>query len=119
MSDHSFDEAARALETRDTLRGSFEIGGQEYPLEVREPTLDELEAIEDGLADESDEVEAIREMADRYLEAPDVDPGVIGVSKLRALFDGMRAAWETAESIDEAEEAMPLEGNGRRRTSRR
>jgi len=120
MSDKSFDDAARALESRDTLAGTFEIGGDEYPLEVREPTLDELEDLEAGLNDEADEVEAIREMADHYLIAPDIDPGNVGISKLRALFDGMRAAWEGGEAFEEAQEAMPIdEGNGRRQTSRR
>jgi len=120
MSDKSFDDAARALESRDTLRGSFELRNDEYPLEVREPTLDELEDLEAGLEDEADEVEAIREMADRYLIAPEVDPGSVGISKLRALFDGMRDAWEAGDAFDEAEAAMPIdEGNGRRRSSRR
>jgi len=120
MPDNNLSDAARALESRDELAGTFEIGGDEYPLEVREPTLDELEELEMELADEADEVEAIRGMAERYLIAPDVAAGDIGISKLRALFDGMREAWESGDAFDEAKEAMPIdEGNGRRRTSRR
>lgn len=120
MTDYNFDDAARALESRDTLTGTFDLGGDEYPLEVREPTLDELEELEAGLADQADEVEAIREMVDQYLLAPEVQPGDVGISKLRALFGGMREAWEAGEAFDEARAEMPLdEGNGRRRSSRR
>lgn len=118
--EHTFDDAARALETRETLRGSVELGGEQYPIEVREPTLDELEDIEHGIGSDADEVEAIREMVDRYLEAPDIAAGDIGISSLRALFDAMRDAWEAGEAFEAAEDQMPLdEGNANRRTSRR
>ena len=120
MTEHTLDDAARALETRETLRGTFAVAGEEYPLEVREPTLGELEEIESDIGTEADEVEAIREIVARYLEAPDVAVDDVGISKLRALFDGMREAWEAGDAFDEAEDAMPLdEGNGRRRNSRR
>lgn len=121
MTDKTFDDAARALESRETLRGTFRAGGEEYPLEVREPTLDELEEIETGIADDADEVEAIREMVSRYLERPAVDPGDIGIAKLRLLFEAMKDAWESGEAFEAAEQAMPLddEGNGRGRSSRR
>jgi len=118
--DADFDDAARALQSRDILTGSFEIGDSEFPLRVREPTLGELEELEADIGTEADEVEAIREIVARYLKAPEVAVDDVGISKLRALFDGMREAWETADAFDEAEAAMPLdEGNGRRRNSRR
>ena len=119
MSDHSYDDAARALETRDVLAGTFEVGGEEYPLETREPTLGEIEQMEADLED-TDELEQIQAFVDEYLEAPRVDPDKLGLSKLRALFDGMRAAWNDMETIEDAEAAMPVEsGNENRRTSRR
>lgn len=119
MSDHSYDDAARALETRDVLAGTFEVGGEEYPLETREPTLGEIEQMEADLED-TDELEQIRAFVDEYLEAPSVDPDKLGLSKLRALFGGMRAAWNDMETIEEAEAAMPVDsGNESRRTSRR
>jgi hypothetical protein len=109
MSDTNFDDAARVLESRDSLTGSFELNGDEYPLKVQEPTLGELEAIEDGLGDNADETDAIKEIADEYLLAPEVDVREIGVSKLFALFDGMRETWQQSDAFDEAEAEMPLE----------
>jgi len=113
-----FDDAARALETRDVLRGEFELNGETYPLETLEPTLGEIEELEADLGDDSDELEQIRAFVDNYLEAPAVDPGDLGLSKLRALFEGMREAWNNLDTIEDAEEAMPIE-KGNRQTSRR
>jgi len=112
MSGHSFEDAARALETRETLRGSFEIGGESYPLEVREPTLGELDELETELGEDAGEEELIRELIGRYLENPDVDAADTGISKLRPLFEGMQAAFQGGDVFDDAEEAMPIEGNG-------
>jgi len=117
MTDKTFDDAARALETRDVLSGTFEISGEEYPLEAAEPTLDELEELEQA-TDADDEIEEMRALIDRYLDAPDVDAGNIGVGKLRALFKGMTESWNDMDEFDEAEEAMPVE-QGNRRNSRR
>jgi len=113
-----FDDAARALETRDVLRGEFELNGETYPLETLEPTLGEIEELEADLGDESDELEQIRMFVETYLEAPDIDPDDLGLSKLRALFEGMREAWASMDQIEDAEEAMPVE-SGNRQTSRR
>jgi len=104
-----FDDAARALETRDVLRGEFELNGESYPLETLEPTLGEIEELEAELGDDSDELEQIREFVDNYLEAPAVAPDDLGLSKLRALFEGMREAWNNMDRIEDAEEAMPVE----------
>ena len=104
-----FDDAARALETRDVLRGEFELNGESYPLETLEPTLGEIEELEAELGDDSDELEQIREFVDSYLEAPAVNPDDLGLSKLRALFEGMREAWNNMDTIEDAEEGMPVE----------
>jgi hypothetical protein len=117
MTDNTLDDAARALQTRDVLTGSFELRGEEYPLEAAEPTLDELEELEQSIEADG-EVEEMRALIDRYLDAPDVDAGTIGVGKLRALFEGMTAAWNNMDNFEEAEEAMPVE-SGNRRNSRR
>ena len=55
---------------------------------------------------------------------PPEPPARNGVQAVRAtidaLFDGMRAAWNDMETIEDAEAAMPVEsGNESRRSSRR
>jgi len=108
---HDFDDAARALETRQMLDGSFSVNGNEYPLRVQEPTLGELEDIDAESGPGAGEAEVIRRIADRYLEAPAVDVDEIGVSKLFALFEGMRETWEQSDAFADAREEMPVEGN--------
>jgi hypothetical protein len=112
-----FDDAARALESRDTLQGSFELDGTEYPLELIEPTLDELEGIDDKIGDDGDEADAIRMMIDQYLERPAVKPDDIGISKLFAVFEGMRDCWQGGQQFDAAREEMPVD-TGNSQTSR-
>jgi hypothetical protein len=112
-----FADSRRALESRDTLTGTFEVDGREYPLEVVEPTLDELEEIDEEIGQNSDEVEAVRMMAEKYLERPAVNVDEVGVSKLFAVFEGMRECWQGGEQFADAREQMPVEqGNS---TSRR
>jgi len=111
--DHDFDDAARALQTRQILDGSFSVNGNEFPLRIQEPTLGELEEIDAESGPDADEAEVIREIADRYLEAPAVDVDEIGVSKLFALFEGMRETWEQSDAFADAREEMPVEGNRR------
>jgi len=108
---HDFDDAVRALETRQMLDGSFSVNGNEYPLRIQEPTLGELEDIDAESGPDAGEAEVIRRIADRYLEAPAVDVDEIGVSKLFALFEGMRETWEQSDAFAEARGEMPVEGN--------
>lgn len=110
---HDFDDAVRALETRQMLDGSFSVNGNEYPLRIQEPTLGELEDIDAESGPDAGEAEVIRRIADRYLEAPAVDVDEIGVSKLFALFEGMRQTWEQSDAFTDAREEMPVEGNRR------
>ena len=117
MTTNTLDDAARALESRTILEGAFELRGEEYPLQTLEPTLDELEELEQEI-DAEDEVEEMRALIEKYLEAPDVNAGSIGVGKLRALFEGMTNCWNDMQAFEEAEEAMPVE-QGNSRTSRR
>jgi len=111
--DYNFDDAARALQTRQMLDGTFKLDGDEYPLRIQEPTLGELEDIDEESGENADEAEIIRRIADRYLEAPAVDVDEIGVSKLFALFDGMRETWEQSDAFADARQEMPVEGNRR------
>jgi hypothetical protein len=110
---HDFDDAVRALETRQMLDGSFSVNGNEFPLRIQEPTLGELEDIDAESGPDAGEAEVIRRIADRYLEAPAVDVDEIGVSKLFALFEGMRETWEQSDAFADAREEMPVEGNRR------
>jgi hypothetical protein len=113
MSENSFEDAARALESRETLRGSFSIADDHYPLEVQEPTLGELDELEAELGADAGEEELIRELIDRYLVRPEIDATDTGISKLRPLFEGMQDAFQGGDVFDDAEDAMPLDqGNG-------
>ena len=107
--DHDFEDAARALETRETLEGTFTVGGETYPLVVEEPTLGELEELEDDLGEDADEEAVIRRMIENYLVDPEVDPDAMGVSKLRPLFEGMQEAFQNGEAFEAAEAEMPLD----------
>ena len=110
--DHDFEDAARALETRETLEGTFSIKGETYPLVVEEPTLGELEDLEDDLDEDADEEAVIREMVENYLVDPEVNANAVGVSKLRPLFEGMQEAFQDGDAFEAAEAEMPLdEGN--------
>jgi hypothetical protein len=112
-----FADSRRALESRDTLTGTFKVDGREYPIELVEPTLDELEEIDEQIGEDGDESEAIRLMIDEYLERPAVDPDEIGVSKLFAVFEGMRSTWQGEDQFADAREQMPVESG--KSTSRR
>lgn len=106
---NTFDETARALTSRDELDGACEINGEAFPIRLREPTIGELEGVENEIGPDGDETDAIREMVDRYLVAPEVAADDIGVSKLFALFGAMRETWQQGDVFDDAEEAMPVE----------
>jgi hypothetical protein len=112
-----FADSRRALESRDTLTGTVEIDGREFPIEVVEPTLDELEEIDDEIGPNADESEAVRMMIDQYLERPAVTPSEMGVSKLFAVFEAMRECWQGGEQFADAREQMPVESG--KMTSRR
>lgn len=113
MTDNTLDDAAAILGEQATLGGTWEYGGETYPLETVEPTLGDLEGIEDEIGANADETDAIRRMIDEYLAEPDVDADDIGISKLFALFEGMRDTWQQDAAFSDAEEAMPVESGNR------
>lgn len=114
MTDTDFDDAAAALTERATFDGTVSLNGTTYPIRVQEPRLGELEAIEQDLPEDAEEVDAAREMVDRYLEKPDIDASNLGVTRAMTLFIGMRETWQQADAFEDAVEEMPLddEGNG-------
>lgn len=111
-----FDETAAVLTDRATFDGVVELNGQQLPIRVREPQLGELDAIEEDLPDDAEEVDAAREMIDRYLERPEIDAVDLGITRAMALFVGMRETWQQADAFEAATDEMPLdnEGNGNR-----
>lgn len=111
-----FEETAAVLTDRATFDGEVEIDGQILPIRVREPELGELEAIEQELPDDAEEVDAAREMIDRYLIRPEIDAGDLGITRAMALFVAMRESWQQADAFEAATDEMPLddEGNGSR-----
>jgi len=109
MTANTLDDAARVLDSRSVLDGTWTYNGEEYPLTTIEPTLGEIEELEAELGDGSDELEQIRVFLEKYLKSPEKDPDELGLTKLRALFEGMREAWNDMEQIEDAEEAMPVE----------
>jgi len=109
-----YDAAAAALTERATFEGTVEVDGQVLPIRVAEPQLGELEEIEEELPEDAEEVDAAREMIDRYLIRPEIDAGDLGLTRAMALFVAMRETWQQADAFDEARAEMPLddEGNG-------
>ena len=109
MSDKDLEASAAALRETEELDGTW---GDGYLLVVEEPTLGELEDLEDDLDEDADEEDLIQEMVDRYLLEPEVEPSEVAVSKLRPLFEGMQEAFQGADAFEDAESEMPLdEGN--------
>jgi len=110
--DPDFADAAAALTERATFDGTVSLDGTRYPIRVQEPQLGELEAIEAELPDDAEEVDAAREMVDRYLLEPDIDASNLGLTRAMALFGAMRETWEQADAFQDAVEAMPLDDEG-------
>jgi len=109
MSDKDYTASAAALRETEELDGTW---GDDYPLVVEEPTLGELESLEENLGEDAGEEAVIREMVNRYLLEPEVDASEVAVSKLRPLFEGMQEAFRGADAFEDAEAEMPLdEGN--------
>jgi len=110
MDDHA---AAEALTQRQHFDHYVEVDGDQIPITVREPTLGELEEIEQGLPDDAEEIDAARRIIDRYLEAPAIDANDLPMGRAMALFYAMQEAWQQSDVFEQAREEMPVEsGNG-------
>jgi hypothetical protein len=108
----SFEEGAAILSERATFEGNVQIGGKTIPIEVDEPTLEELEEIEAGLPEDAEEVDVAREMVDRYLVRPDIEAKTLGITRALALFAGLQQTWQQADAFEAAKAEMELpEGN--------
>ena len=110
----NFDDAADVLTERAQFDGTATVGGQTVPIRVREPTLGELEEIENGLPDDAEEVDVARAIIDDYLVKPEGIAGNdLGITRAMALFSGMVQAWQQTDEFEGAVEELGLdEGNG-------
>jgi len=89
--------------------------GPDMPIEVREITEAELEAIEEkSQQGPADEAEAIREAINEYLVEPGVDAADIPMGKRSKLFLYMNLAWSGASEMEAAMEQLDLPDQGNR-----
>lgn len=110
MSDYS--ATADALTGRSTLETTVHLEGDSLPIEMREPDLGELNEIEEDLPDDAEDIDVAREMVDRLLLKPEVEPEDIPMSRALALMAEMQAAIQESDAVQRAQEQMPLdEGN--------
>lgn len=94
----------------ETIRGP---DGEAYRLEVREPTIGEIERLERREQDgDLSEIDVVRELWDRYLVAPDLDPDDVGVSWVETITTGMYRAFGGGDEIEAALDELAVEGNG-------
>jgi hypothetical protein len=108
----SFEKGAALLTDRATFEGTVQIDGATIPIEVDEPTLEELEEIEAGLPEDAEEVDVAREMVDRYLRRPEIEAKTLGVTRALAVFAGLQQTWKQADAFEQAKAEMELpEGN--------
>jgi len=116
----SFEEGAALLTDRATFEGTVQIDGATIPIEVDEPTLEELEEIEAGLPEDAEEVDVAREMVDRYLVRPDIEPETLGITRALAVFAGLPQTWQQAllELAERAETYLEYEQNQRGQAAR-
>jgi hypothetical protein len=110
MSDYS--ATADALTGRSTLETTVKLDGDSLPVEMREPDLGELDAIEEDLPEDAEDIDVAREMIDRLLLKPEVNAEDIPMSRALALMAEMQSAIQSSDAVQRAQEQMPLdEGN--------
>jgi|GEM_PF-6778381 len=108
-----FDNTADWLQSRDTITREITADGESFPIEIKDITQDELEALEDRASDGPDaEAEVIQEAIDEFLVEPSVDVDAIPMSKRTQLWFAMQLAWSGAEDIQAAMQELQLpQGN--------
>lgn len=112
MNDHTTDDTAEWLQSTDTVEATIHVDGEEFPIEVRDITRDELEALEvKSEGGPEAEEEAIREAIREYLVEPDVDPDAMPMRKRSLLWFGLQQAWSGVDEIQAAMDDLELPGN--------
>jgi len=115
MSDSYDDTAEWLTDTTDTIERSFEEGGQQRTIEVKEITEGELENIESKAAEGPEaEAEAMKTAIDEYLVRPDVPVEDIPMGKRNTLFIHMQLAWSGLEGVEAALDDINIDGLGNR-----
>jgi hypothetical protein len=105
---------ADVLTSTETLEHEGTIGGQTITLVVQEPTMGELNAINEDLPEGAQEADLAYEMVDQFLEEPDVHPDDMGLTKMLAVFSEMQSAFQQSDTIQDAKAAMELDDEGNR-----
>ena len=107
-----FNQTADALTSRDTIETEITLDGDPFPIEIKDITQSELEALEDRADQGPDaEAEVIQEAVDKYLLKPEVDIAAVPMHKRSQLWFGMQLAWSGAEDVQAAMEEMEIPGN--------
>jgi hypothetical protein len=109
MSDYS--ATADALTGRSELETTLTISGDSLPIKMREPDLGELDAIEEDLPDDAEDIDVAREMIDRLLLEPDISPSDIPMGHALALMAEMQNTIQNSDAVKRAQEQMPLDQN--------
>ncbi|QLH82459.1 hypothetical protein [Halosimplex pelagicum] len=112
MTEHTTDDTAEWLQSKDTIEATLHVDGDELPIEVEDITRDELDALESQAQEGPDaEDEAIRNAIREYLDEPDVDPDEMPMRKRSVLWFAMQQAWSGVEDIQAAMDEIDLPGN--------
>jgi len=96
---------AEIAEERAVITETVEMpNGDEYLVDIKEATLDEITEFEDREGSGEDELELMREAVGEYIVKPaGLNAGAMGRRKLEPIMEAMFRAWGAAESdIDEA-----------------
>lgn len=106
-------DAHDILTSRETFETDVDLGADTVTIEVKEPTLGELDAIEAEMPDDAEEIDLARRMVDEYLVEPDLAGDELGLTKALAVYSAMQTAFQSSDAIENAREAMPLEEGNR------
>jgi len=105
MSDDTQYLTAEIAEERATITETVELpSGNEYLVDVKEATLDEITEFEQREQAGEDELELMREAVEEYIVKPSgLNAGAMGRRKLEPIMEALFRAWGASEGdIDEA-----------------
>lgn len=113
----SYEDTAAELTSRGTIEEEILLGGEPFPIELRDITESELEELEERTLDEEGNIDpeaesdVMREAIEEYLVQPEVEVDDIPTHKRSQLWFGMQLTWSGVEDIQAAMEEMELPGN--------